>query len=210
MKKSWLSLGVLLTGVLLVSGCSTVKDPATAGSTTATADNWRITPNAVGPLRLGMTAVEAEAALGQAYVVIKPPAQPIVVINAQHVVRDGAARKMAEFLVEDFLQPNKPGNPIVTILAMSPRVATAEGVTPEMTVDAAVVIYGPAKLRKSDEEGFGGEWVTFPRAPAGLRFAVSGPEGGQAGLYEPGTFESAGYVQGARIHAIEIGRMFLN
>ncbi|MFZ4681452.1 MAG: hypothetical protein ACOYMS_03030 [Terrimicrobiaceae bacterium] len=192
---------------LLLAACSAPEQKPNTGSPSA---SWRISPQAAGPLRLGMTAVEAAAALGSSYRVTNPLAQPFVIIDAQFVVWDGAGEKLMEFLMTDALQPSRPGNTIGTIMARSPRLATAEGVAPGMTIKAAAAIYGAAMLRKSAEEGFGGEWVSFARAPSGLRFSVSGPGGGQAGLYEPSTFQSANHVEGAVIHAIEIGRPFLN
>ncbi len=193
--------------VLLLAACSAPEQKPNTGSGSA---NWKITPDSAGPVRLGMTAAEAAAALRPSSRVTSPSDQLPMIINSQFVVWDAAGTKLMEFLMADALKPNRPGNTIATIMAASPRLATAEGVTPGMTIEAAAAVYGPAMLRKSAEEGFGGEWVSFARAPFGLRFSVSGPQGGQAGLYAPSTFQSANHVPGALIHTIEIGRPFLN
>lgn len=200
------ALGCFLLGLIL-TGCTSAPEKS---SPALEPSSRIISARSVGEIQLGMTVAEARVALGNKAMVMDPPNQPFIVINAFHIVRDRTGKKLMELLVDDFRQPNIPGNPIVTIRAMDRSLVTGEGVYPGMTIAQAAVVYGAPTLRKSLEEGFGGEWVSFPRAPLGLRFSVRGPEGGQAGLYPPGLFQSERSVEGARIEAIEIGRPFLN
>jgi len=199
-------IGCLWVG-LVMTGCMAGPEKS---SLSASLPARIISAQSVGEVQLGMTVEAVRTALGGKAMVIDPPDRPFIVINALHVVRDRSGQKLMEFLVDDFLQPNTPGSPIVTIRAMDRSLVTVEGVYPGMTIAEAAVIYGAPILRKSAEEGFGGEWVSFPNAPAGLRFSVRGPQGGQAGLYPLGLFESGKSVEGARIEVIETGRAFLN
>lgn len=203
----WASgIGCLLLGLVL-AGCVVPPEKTVPESK---APPRVISARLVGEVQLGMTIQEAKVALGEKVLVVNPPNQPLIIINALHVVRDRTGNKLMELLVDDFRQPNTPGNPIVTIRATDRSLITAEGVYPGMTIVEAAAIYGAPTLRKSAEEGFGGEWVSFPGAPVGLRFSVFGPGWGQAGLYPTGEFQSPRSVEGARIEAIEIGKPFLN
>jgi len=203
-------MGCLLLG-LVMAGCASGPEKISPEPNSPTSSATRIiSAQSVGEVQLGMTVEAVRSALGGRAMVVNPPDQPFIIINALHIVRDRSGIKLMEFLVDDFRQPNIPGNPIVTIRATDRSLGTAGGVYPGMTIAEAAAIYGAPTLRKSAEEGFGGEWVSFPNAPAGLRFSVRGPQGGQAGLYSPGEFQSPRSVEGAQIEAIEIGRVFLN
>ncbi len=213
----------VLMGCLAMTACSTSpsgSSPVTQGP------DWRVSPGSAGPIRLGMTIVQARESLDPGYQLVDPPnlalrsqsplpdsmgselgSPALHVLNDLFSVRDPSGTRVMEFLMSNPADPENPGNRIVMISAISPRFSTAEGVRPGNRIAEVVHIYGPASLLDSDNGGFGREWVVFRNGPGGIRFQASrANEGPLAGIYGASSLTTSSYVTGSKIQALVIGR----
>ena len=185
---------------------------------------WRVSPGSAGPIRLGMSVVQAREALEAGYQVVDPPnlglrsqsissTEPEIGGPALHVsndlysVRDPSGNTMLEFLTSNQANPANPENRIVMISAISTRFSTSEGVRPGDRIAEVVHIYGPASFFNHDTEGFGREWVIFRNGPAGIRFQAAQAGGGDrlAGIYGSSNLSTSAFVPGSTIRALVIG-----
>lgn len=186
---------------------------------------WRVSPGSAGPIRLGMSVIQAREALEAGYQVVDPPnlrlrsqsinsTEPEIGGPALHVsndlysVRDPSGKTVLEFLTSNPANPEHPENRIVMISAISTRFSTAEGVRPGDRIAEVVHIYGPAALLDNDTEGFSREWVVFRNGPAGIRFQAAQAGGGDrlAGIYGTSNLTTSSFVPGSIIRALVIGR----
>lgn len=211
-----------LIGCLAFCACA-AGPQGTSSSTPQT--EWQVSPTAVGSFHLGMTVMQARAALASGYHLMDPPNRtlrtgkhqsdpkeeeiggPVLLIsNDQFSVRDSAGNKIMEFLLADSAKPDAPGNRIVMISASDSRFSTREGVQPGDGIVEAAKVYGTPSLVNDDEEGFGREWIVFQKAPAGIRFQASGPagDGRWAGIYDAAD-STTSFVSGSKIRALIIG-----
>ncbi len=206
----------------MIAACSTSPE---AASPSARGAAWIVSPASAGPIRLGMTVAQAQAALSPDYQLVDPPnawfnsqsapqgdveqeigGPALLVANAQFSVKDPSGNKILEFLTSDPANLQAPGNRIVMISLLSARFSTAAGVRPGDKIADAAQIYGPPSLLDNDTEGFGREWVIFRSGPAGLRFQSSQAGERLAGIYSPGSDSTSSYASGSEIQAIVIGR----
>ncbi len=217
-----LGLLFLSTGCLAIAACSTSPE---AASPSARGTAWIVSPASVGPIRLGMTVAQVQAALSPGYELVDPPnawfnsqsapqgvvdqeigGPALLVANAQFSVKDPSGHKIMEFLTSDPANPQAPGSRVVMISLLGSRFSTAAGVRPGDKIADVAQIYGPPSLLDNDPEGFGREWVVFRRGPASIRFQSSQAGERLAGIYSPASEATSSYASGSEVRAIVIGR----
>ncbi|MEM7093465.1 MAG: hypothetical protein AAF567_10725 [Actinomycetota bacterium] len=135
-------------------------------------EDWDVTPEGLGPIRLGMTIEEVRAELPEPYqmgnqVPIAPDLEGFVISV------DGTVHA---------LLPAVESGRVEIIVVLDERYTTAEGIGPRSDVAVAEEAYGNATLTWSAEDQ-GREKVEFDDQPAGLSFRTSEAIGPQAGIY---------------------------
>ncbi len=133
---------------------------------------WVIGPDSVGPIRKGMTVTEVRAVLDRGCHVVAPMARPIMVSDAEFVVRDAAGRDVAAFEMADTFNPLAAGNVISRVIALGAGVNAPGRVHPGMRIADAARIYGPAEL-SMEMEATGLEMLRFRNQPAFLTISPS-------------------------------------
>lgn len=199
------SLRRFLFFFLAAASCTHVPEGGGSGSVTA---------QSVGPVALGMTLAEARTAVeGVNYVWKEPENKRLrkkgaVVLWIGHdvfPVEDVTGQEVITLLSAAPKRHDALDEKVVMITATGARFTTREGVGPGMRIDKAAAVYGVPQLVDDDREGFGREWVVFPRAPGGLRFVAVGPDGRLAGVYPAGQAGTGDFREGSTIRAVVVG-----
>ncbi|MGA1262811.1 MAG: lysozyme inhibitor LprI family protein [Prochlorothrix sp.] len=190
-KNRWLSasLGMLLL-VTVVSCGSAPGDEAIEGEgstiaaevqseSDAAASDWVITPDGLGPVKVGMTLGDLKAELGPDYQFTAIDAF-MVDFGAVEVSRGDEALFYLLYFVGE---PLTDSDPITWIQVESDRFTTPEGIGPGSTIEEAEAVYGAATLNYNTDNEMR-EYVFFKDQPEGFSFRTDGEPGAFAGLYE--------------------------
>ncbi len=196
-KNRWLSasLGTLLL-VTVVSCGSAPGDEAIEGEGTtiaaevqsesgAAVSDWVITPDGLGPVRVGMTLGDLKAELGPDYQFTAIDAFMVDFGAVEVSIGDEALFYLLYFTAE----PLTDSDPITWIQVESDRFQTPEGIGPGSTIEAAAAVYGMATLNYNTDNEMR-EYVFFEDQPEGFSFRTDGEPGAFAGLYEQGEGDS--------------------
>lgn len=163
-----------------------------------------IEPSGVGPVQLGMTIAAARATLagltlvessngdGSPRFAVRRGETPVMQIYADEAAAPAAGVAAAT---------------IVAIEVSDPAYRTAAGVGPQSPLGEVERAYGPLiRVRRSDVERR--EDAEFAAQPPGLLFRVDGgADGGEAGIYLPGTDMTDRVRPDARIRSIIVQQL---
>lgn len=162
-----------------------------------------ITSSAVGPVQLGMTIAEAQQVMqdfaftrtvdaeGAALVSVQRSGEPIMTLFANEPDPDGTIDMAAT---------------IVIIEVPNADYRTSAGVGPQMALGDVERAYGRLiRIRRTEIEHR--EYAEFENQPAGMVFRVTGGDGGDAGLYQPGADITDHARPGSHIQSISVQRL---
>ncbi len=185
------------------------SNPALLADTSDFAKLWRnqvpvkndflITPQGIGPAKIGTTYGQIKQALGSAYTYSE--VSPFMVdFAAIAVLREGISgffpgRAIAFYLVYPEATAISDGTVINTFITANPKYQTAQGTGPGTLLSEAIKDYGKALLSfNTDSESR--EFVKFEREPSGLLFRPEALTHSFAGDYSvPDASRSGGFNQ---------------
>lgn len=202
---SWRCLGGSAAHVRTCTGDPEPASADTAGATpvSATARAGAATPSclvtasAIGPLRPGMSLDQVRQALPQAVLSRSSDGDGAALVE---VVVDGKPLAIAYAGEDDAARPVDMARAIEYLETFDADCATAEGIHPGSTVEAAVAAYGPVRIiRRSEIESR--EAIEFARQPPALRFRLD-----YAGDFAEGESETTRYAPGAKLLSIAVSR----
>ena len=166
---------------------------------TVTAQDFSISANSAGPIRLGMTLGEAKRALPSADFSRATDGEGIALV----AVTAGTQELMR--LAAEETDPDSPINdaaPIYFIEVTSPAFKAAGGVSPGMSVkDAEQTLGRLRQIAMSEIESR--EYATFTNQPSGNFIRLSNIDN-SAGNYRSGEMTTTRYQPGATILSIEV------
>ena len=154
-----------------------------------------ITDSAVGPVRLGMTIGDAQAAWPAAAFSRTSDGEGVALIE----VKAGGETMMTIYAGEDESGPAlDPARRIEHIEAFSPACATARGLKPGMLIsDAEKIVGNVASISKSEIESR--EFVQFANHPGRLTVRLD-----YTGIFGPDSAETTRFAPEAKILSIAI------
>ncbi|HEY5791987.1 MAG TPA: hypothetical protein VIS74_01735, partial [Chthoniobacterales bacterium] len=107
----------------------------------------RISEKGIGPIRLGMTSAQVQAALGPGYRIASPARGNTLQLAAWHRVLNAGNQEVFRFFVSDWRNPGRP-SPIIRVRTTQGDYRTAEGIGPGAPIPTAVNEWGAAQLRR--------------------------------------------------------------
>ncbi|MDF1739602.1 MAG: hypothetical protein P1U86_10620 [Verrucomicrobiales bacterium] len=165
-----------------------------------------ITPNSVGPFKLGMTIQEAMEAMPSATFSRTSDGEGIALVLVQESGEDLVSLFAGEW---DPDAPIDPARKIEFIDVYHSRFITSEGIHTGMRLSNIPASWGGLQeIVMSEIESR--EYARFTNQPSGIQLQVYG-EGDNAGNYPPGNNLTATATPGARIGSIEVtGRQIMD
>lgn len=168
-RMKWFGAGLML----VLGGCATapLSGPEPANL---------VSDQGIGPIKLGMTAAQAQVALGAGYRVVSPVKGNTVQLAGWHRVLNVNEVEVFRFFVSDWQNP-EVASPIIRVRTTRPEYRTVEGVGPGVSLVAASEKWGAPLLRRNTA-GLGVEQLTFHGQPNFLIFEGRS-SAGYAGIY---------------------------
>ena len=159
----------------------------------------KITANAVGGIKVGMTVNQARAVMPEATFTRVSDGEGIALISVEQ-----AGDQVLRLFADEY-DPEGPiddSAKISLIEVLSPAYRTEDEVHVGMTIEDAEAIYGEVtEIMMSEIESR--EYVEFTNSPSGLFFRVTG-ESGEAGVYPEMDNLTQRYHPGATLLVIEV------
>ena len=172
--------------------------PAAASTApTVPASSCLITADAIGPLRLGASLEDVLKRTPGARFTRTSDGEGVALVEA---VVDGETLVVAYTGEDDPEQPVDAQRAPEFLETFNPACATAEGIRPGSTVEAAEAVYGPTlRIRRSEIESR--EYIEFAHAPVGLQFRLDA-----SGEFAEGQNESLRHAPGAKLFSIAVSK----
>lgn len=181
---------------VLPAGRLTAK-PATARSAGSA---WRITSRGAGPIRFGMTVMQAKQAMRNAKFARSTDGDGAALIAVSQAGKELLSLHTGE---DDPARPINYRKKISYIEVRDRRYRTDTGISPGMRLAAVEQKLGPVRVVDWSEIE-SREYVTFARQPKGMSFRVMSPDG-SVGVYPKDTgppAKSKKYTPGSTIFSI--------
>ena len=200
---SLMGAGLILAGLSLSRDGSEAPAPTGAAPTPTPGAPVLIATDGIGAARAGMSRTAVRAALPAGHVMGERLVPFMVDVDGVPVTADGDTIYV---LLYPAGEPDGEDAAVVLVATTSPRARTEEDIGPGTSLAEARVRYGAPRLsyHTMDESR---EYASFPDQPGeGIRFRVSGADGGFAGTYaSDGEFrETTTYDPGARITMVVV------
>lgn len=156
-----------------------------------------ITGNAIGPLQLGVSLEDAKRLMPQATFTRTSDGEGVALVD---VAVDGASLAVLYAGEEDPQKHVDVTRPIEFLETFNPACATAEGIHPGSTIEAAEAAYGAAgSISRSEIESR--EYIQFEHPPAGLQFRLD-----YSGEFEQGESQTRRHAAGAKIFSVSVSK----
>lgn len=154
-----------------------------------------ITGSAIGPLQLGLSLEQARRRLPQATFTRASDGEGVALVE---VAVEGASLAMLYAGEEDPDKPVDMTRQIDFLESFNPACATAEGIHPGSTLEAAEAAYGTVvSISRSEIESR--EFLQFTHPPAGVQFRLD-----YTGDFAEGENETNRHAPGAKIFSISV------
>ncbi len=154
-----------------------------------------IAGSAIGPLQLGLSLEHTRRRMPQATFIRASDGEGVALVE---VVVGGASLALLYAGEEDPEKPVDMTRQIEFLETFNPACATADGIHPGSTLEAAEASYGTlVSISRSEIESR--EYIQFKHPPAGLQFRLD-----YSGEFAEGQSETSRYAPGAKIFSISI------
>lgn len=174
------------------SGVLASSEPSAVGPA---APSCLITGSAIGLVQLGVSLDEAQRRMPQATFTRTSDGEGVALVD---VAVDGASLAVLYAGEEDSEKPVDLTRPIEVLETFNPTCATAEGIHPGSTVEAAEAAYGTVgSISRSEIESR--EYIHFEHPPTGLQFRLD-----YSGEFAEGESETRRHAPGAKIFSISV------
>ncbi len=190
-------LAMALTCAWVLPAHQLAAKPQTAP---AAGSAWRITSRGAGPIRFGMTVMQAKRAMPNAKFARSTDGDGVALIAVTQAGKELLSLHAGE---DDPARPINYRKKISYIEVRDPRYRTDTGISPGMRLAAAEQKLGPVRVVDWSEIE-SREYVTFARQSQGTSFRVTSPDG-SVGVYPKDTgppAKSKKYTPGSTIFSI--------